>query len=106
MIKIIFILLLLPINNLWGDDIWFILPTDKQPVTGVMEIKIYPLGSSINVNVWIESDYTDEVVWMGQLIAEYNYSIKVDTTRFKLGKYEINAEYSLYDEEYDGGIGI
>jgi len=91
---------------MWSDDIWFLLPSNGQPVSGKIKIKIYPPPELVSVNVWIESDFTESLVWMGLLSLANNYTITVDTSKFKPGKYEINAEYYLNREDYDGDIDI
>ncbi|MGL4367170.1 MAG: hypothetical protein ACRCTQ_02650 [Brevinemataceae bacterium] len=86
--------------------LWFLMPSHKQPVTGTIEVKIYPPHIPINVIVWIESKRTKQIVWMGELSAVYDYTINVDTTRFNPGPYEINAQYYFDDDEVEGDIDI
>ncbi|MDK2818207.1 MAG: hypothetical protein KFW21_02020 [Spirochaetota bacterium] len=93
-------------SNIWSDDIWFIFPSKGQPVSGIIDIKIYPPQSSVSINIWIEHDQTDSIVWMGTVSSENNYTISVDTKRFKPGKYKIEALYYLYGKDYDGDIDI
>lgn len=90
----------------WSDDIWFTFPSDGQPVSGLIEIKIYPPSFDTEVRIWIESDKSEDIVWMGILTKEYNYTTTVDTSRFIPGKYEINAVYYQYGEDFEGDIDI
>ena len=105
-LSIFFTITFLCSSNIWSDDIWFMLPSNGQPVSGIMDIKIYPPQESVAINVWIEHDRTEDVVWMGTVKLENNYTISVDTTRFKPGKYKIEALYFLYGEDFDGDIDI
>ncbi|MGL4388058.1 MAG: hypothetical protein ACRCTJ_01520 [Brevinema sp.] len=91
---------------IYGDDIWFLMPSNNQPVTGMVTIKIHPPYHQVPVNVWIEHDHTDQMVWRGILSPDNNYSIIVNTDRFRPGKYEINAEYYADGDDYDGDINI
>ncbi|MGL4561341.1 MAG: hypothetical protein ACRCVW_04015 [Brevinema sp.] len=93
-------------QSIYSDDIWFLLPSNNQPVTGKMTIKIHPPYQLVSVNVWIIDDRTEMMVWRGLLTQDNNYSIVVDTTRFKPGKYEINAQYYIGRKDYDGDIDI
>lgn len=88
------------------DDIWFLLPSNNQPVSGKVEIKIYPPPYPVDVYIWIEHKSTDRKVWHGMLKSSEEYTTTVDTGRFKPGKYEINAQYFLGDEDYEGDITI
>lgn len=90
----------------WSEDIWFLFPSDGQPVSGVIDIKIYPPQNPVPINLWIEDDQSERIVWMGTVASENNYTISVDTSRFNPGKYKIEALYYLYNEDFDGDIDI
>ncbi|MGL5955134.1 MAG: hypothetical protein ACRC0X_00790 [Brevinema sp.] len=103
--KFLFFLLFIT-NNLWCDDIWFRFPANGQPVSGTLEIKIYPPPYDISIYVWIEDKRTDQLVWMSSVSSENDYTASVDTTRFRPGRYEINALYYMNGEDYEGDITI
>lgn len=102
----IFVILCSIPSFIWSDDIWFLLPTDGQPITGDLTIKIHPPYEKVPVFLWMEEERTDRMVWSATVLPEYDYTIIVDTTRLNPGKHEINASYYLYGEEFEGDIDI
>ncbi|MGL4367168.1 MAG: hypothetical protein ACRCTQ_02640 [Brevinemataceae bacterium] len=91
--------------NIFADDIWFISPQPGQPVTGKLTIQIQPPYQPTDVRVWIKEDMgPDRLVWSGSLTAARNYTMTVDTSKFRPGKYELKAEYYINGQDFDGDM--
>lgn len=103
---VLIILYILPSPLRSDDDIWFSLPSNGQPVTGNLTIKIYPPMHRVPIRLWLEEDRTERIVWSATVLPEYDYTIVVDTTRLNPGKHELNAVYYFNGEEYEGEIDI
>lgn len=103
--SLFFLILFCTHSITWSDDVWFTLPMPGQPVSGTLTVKIYPPMEDVPVHMWIE-DRMENVVWTATIDSTTEYSIDVDTTRFRPGRYEINAIYFLYGDDFDGDIDI
>ncbi|MGL4676759.1 MAG: hypothetical protein ACRCWI_03725 [Brevinema sp.] len=102
----IFVVIIFLTNNVWGEEIWFKFPVNGQPVSGKLEIKVFPPPQDILIYVWIEDTRTKQLVWMGNASPQNDYITVVDTAKFRPGRYEINAEYYIDGREYEGDIII
>ena len=100
--------IMLTSTSLFAEDIWFTSPQAGQSIQGTIEIKIQaPYGNPKSVNVVMEYDMgRDTIVWKGKLTPQNNYTLTVDTTKFKPGKYSIEAKYYIQGEDYDGDIDV
>ena len=100
--------IMLSSTSLFADDIWFTSPQAGASVQGMVQIQIQaPYGNPKSVNVVMEYDMGREtIVWKGKLTPQNNYTLTVDTTKFKAGKYNIEAEYYIQGEDYDGDIEV
>ncbi len=99
--------IMLSSTSLFADDIWFTSPQAGQSIQGMVQIQIQAPYGNPSVNVWMEYDMGREtIVWKGKLTAKNNYTITVDTTKFKPGKYNIEAEYFIQGKDYDGDIEV
>lgn len=94
-------------TNIFADDIWFISPNPGQTQNGMMTIQIQPPFVQKDVRVWIqEEDGWERTVWRGKLSPANNYMINVDTSKFKPGRYNVEAEFYHHFEDYDGDVEI
>ena len=100
--------LLISSTTVFADDIWFISPQPGQPIQGNVQIKIQPpYGNNIPVNVWMEYDMGREyIVWQGQLTPQNSYTATVDVSKFRPGKYKIEAQYFIQGGDFDVEIDI
>ena len=100
--------IMLTSTSLFAEVIWFTSPQAGQSIQGTIEIKIQaPYGNPKSVNVVMEYDMgRDTIVWKGKLTPQNNYTLTVDTTKFKPGKYSIEAKYYMQGEDYDGDIDV
>jgi len=98
-------MILFGINNIFADDIWFISPQNGQNVSGSMKLQIQPPYNNIDVRVWIESDMGwERTVWSGTLNTKNNYTMTINTSKFKPGKYEAKAEFYVQGNDFDGDV--
>ncbi len=89
----------------FADDIWFISPKNGDSVKNSLTIQLDPRHDDVDIRVWIEyDDENDRVVWRGKVNKRDNYTVTVDTSKFKRGKYEVQAEYYVGREDYDGDV--
>ncbi len=103
--KKILLLMMFVSTTAFADDIWFSSPRHGDSVKGMLTIQLEPRHDDVDVRVWIEyDDENDRVVWRGRVGKKDNYTVKVDTSKFKRGKYEVNAEYYVGREDYDGDV--
>lgn len=92
-------------TNIFADGIWFVSPQPGQSIKGQMTIQIQPPFIQTDVRVWIQEETGyEQMVWNGTLSAANNYTITVDTSKFKKGRYEINAEFFHQNQDFDGDI--
>ena len=101
--------IMLSSTSLFADDIWFTSPQAGQSVQGTIQIQIQaPYGDPKSVSVVMEYDMgnRESIVWKGKLTPENNYTATVDTSKFKPGKYNIEAKYYMQFEDYDGDIEV
>lgn len=90
-------------TNTFADGIWFISPQPGQSVKGQMTIQIQPPFIQTNVRVWIqEENGYEQILWNGTFSQANNYTLTVDTSTFKKGRYEINAEFYHQHQDFDG----
>jgi len=102
---LLLVMILFGINNIFADDIWFMSPEEGMSVTDALVIKISPAYGNKKVRVWIESDMGwERTVWRGSLSTKNNYTITVNTKKFKSGRYELKAKYYIYGDDIDGDV--
>ncbi len=92
----------------FAEDVYFIKPMEGDSANGQLTIQIEPPRGNVNsVRVWIEQDFDrDKVVWRGSLNKNNNYTATVDVSKYEKGKYEIQAEYYIGREDYDGDVNF
>ncbi len=104
--KLLILLVFSSVSMVFAGDVYFIKPVEGDSADGTLTIQIEaPRGNVNSVRVWIEQDFGRErVVWRGKLTKNNNFTTTVDVSKYEKGKYEIQAEYYIGREDYDGDV--
>ncbi len=104
--KKLLLLMMLMSTVTFARDIQFSSPRHGEKIKRSLIVRIQPpRHDNADVDVWIEEEHGKEkVVWRGRVNKKNKYTLKVNTSKFKKGRYEVKAEYRIGKDRFFGDV--